>query len=297
MVVRRRVIYFNPRSPHGERQTHSSPPAFRKTFQPTLPARGATIRNWRKPADSLFQPTLPARGATYTFSMFRPPAHISTHAPRTGSDVSFRAPACGCDISTHAPRTGSDAAFQGSAGQGLISTHAPRTGSDVPDGGVAVRRGAISTHAPRTGSDPMVVTAPHPARFQPTLPARGATATTRRERSEIWYFNPRSPHGERRQRRHVYGRESAFQPTLPARGATANGWTHAGYFKISTHAPRTGSDGEVSDLGIVHVISTHAPRTGSDAMLGNMCRESTLFQPTLPARGATYRGQRTKQSK
>ena len=201
----------------------------------------------------------------------------------------------------------------------MISTHAPRTGSDVPDGGVAVRRGAISTHAPRTGSDPMVVTAPHPARFQPTLPARGATATTRRERSEIWYFNPRSPHGERRyqvtcsrcsayfnprsphgerrQRRHVYGRESAFQPTLPARGATANGWTHAGYFKISTHAPRTGSDGEVSDLGIVHVISTHAPRTGSDAMLGNMCRESTLFQPTLPARGATYRGQRTKQSK
>ena len=79
---------------------------------------------------------------------------------------------------------------------------------------------------------------------------------------------------------------------------------------ISTHAPRTGSDvganqchpciayfnprsphGErhkapinsrLSDL-----ISTHAPRTGSDKYLAQMEHMQGLFQPTLPARGAT----------
>ena len=56
----------------------------------------------------------------------------------------------------------------------------------------------ISTHAPRTGSDffaPVVLDATE--RFQPTLPARGATKG-----------------GEGR------GKACKFQPTLPARGAT-----------------------------------------------------------------------------
>ena len=57
--------------------------------------------------------------------------------------------------------------------------------------------GAISTHAPRTGSDIYL------------CHARSPTA----------YFNPRSPHGERR-----------FIPKRQAESA------------ISTHAPRTGSD-------------------------------------------------------
>ena len=35
------------------------------------------------------------------------------------------------------------------------------------------------------------------------------------------------------------------------------------------------------------VISTHAPRTGSDATTGPMTGALTVFQPTLPARGAT----------
>ena len=84
----------------------------------------------------------------------------------------------------------------------------------------------------------MVVTAPHPARFQPTLPARGATATTRRERSEIWYFNPRSPHGERR---------SLHDRHLPR-------------MRISTHAPRTGSDGQRLDArGLLQDFNPRSP--------------------------------------
>ena len=57
--------YFNPRSPHGERPIlyTALPPIY--TFQPTLPARGAT-RSGLRVACLLypFQPTLPARGAT-----------------------------------------------------------------------------------------------------------------------------------------------------------------------------------------------------------------------------------------
>ena len=80
-------LNFNPRSPHGERRgavlqrnlprlisthaprTGSDMPvggfsAISSTFQPTLPARGATPNLICKHYISGFQPTLPARGAT-----------------------------------------------------------------------------------------------------------------------------------------------------------------------------------------------------------------------------------------
>ena len=57
-------------------------------------------------------------------------------------------------------------------------------------------------------------------------------------------FNPRSPHGERRDFGNCYSL----------------------YYAISTHAPRTGSDG--------YIMPRH--------------RYGVKFQPTLPARGATY---------
>ena len=57
--------YFNPRSPHGERQSAATASASSRTFQSTLPARGATFRVDAKAATMpTFQSTLPARGAT-----------------------------------------------------------------------------------------------------------------------------------------------------------------------------------------------------------------------------------------
>ena len=77
---------FNPRSPHGERQTGSE----------------------NHLRDTTFQSTLPARGATLSRSLCAEPCIISIHAPRTGSDCI--APTFGQApfISIHAPRTGSD---------------------------------------------------------------------------------------------------------------------------------------------------------------------------------------------
>ena len=167
---------FNPRSPHGERPMQRVAQTGVAVFQPTLPARGATL--------ALIH------------------VHTSKH------------------ISTHAPRTGSDAARPGGHFCCFISTHAPRTGSDVytPDSFAAMI--AISTHAPRTGSDtPSLPITRQSTAFQPTLPARGATLTAKKEESAVKisthaprtgsdhnfllsaagreYFNPRSPHGER----------------------------------------------------------------------------------------------------
>ena len=103
-------------------------------------------------------------------------------------------------------------------------------------------------------------------KFQPTLPARGATA----RRRHITETLPISTHAPRTGSDLAQGYQinpaTIFQPTLPARGATqAGGLARAVAGEISTHAPRTGSD--------------HTTLSGS------CCQP--LFQPTLPARGAT----------
>ena len=104
-----------------------------------------------------------------------------------------------------------------------------------------------------------------------------------------WYFNPRSPHGERRY-------------PLPCKNRAV---------PISIHAPRTGSDPRQSFLILAYfLISIHAPRTGSDCiyrlpsivqahfnprsphgerpgLVQGIATGDFSFQSTLPARGAT----------
>ena len=127
--------------------------------------------------------------------------------------------------------------------------------------------------------------------FQSTLPARGATHDLRRACAGCRHFNPRSPHGER-----------------PAKKPRAKKER-----PISIHAPRTGSDPRPQDPAKqLCPISIHAPRTGSD--LFQLCIlpdqknfnprsphgerplelaakiHRSIFQSTLPARGATFGG-------
>ena len=173
-------------------------------------------------------------------------------------------------------------------GHEKISIHAPRTGSDLCYERPAITDW-ISIHAPRTGSDAT-------AHLLEVCPCD---------------FNPRSPHGERRQRLHLCRTIHRFQSTLPARGATPRAWRSC--FNrpdfnprsphgerqshdarriredgISIHAPRTGSDdGTHPRRGHHERISIHAPRTGSDAKRMTSVIATTRFQSTLPARGAT----------
>ena len=113
------------------------------------------------------------------------------------------------------------------------------------------------------------------------------------------HFNPRSPHGERPEGFPVRGGVRVFQPTLPARGATPTSSQSSAAAKISTHAPRTGSDSaacshrrNIIDFNPrsphgerprcrhenrqADLISTHAPRTGSDNLRVVSCHSANI---------------------
>ena len=81
------LLYFNPRSPRGERLDEVLPGDTFEIFQSTLPAGGATsrLKSCEEASDC-----------------------ISIHAPRGGSDLPFRAYCLIWNISIHAPRGGSD---------------------------------------------------------------------------------------------------------------------------------------------------------------------------------------------
>ena len=192
--------YFNPRSPHGERRVPGLCGQDALDFNPRSPHGERRDRGGRRP-----------RGVG-----------ISIHAPRTGSDETFHSAGRSTAPfqSTLPARGATNAVLRLRILRHVISIHAPRTGSDArtatmkcntlyfnprsPHGerhdGTDKRLmdELISIHAPRTGSD------------KHGLPLD----------IHAKYFNPRSPHGER--------------PGLQVpRHRRCN---------ISIHAPRTGSD-------------------------------------------------------
>ena len=165
------------------------------------PRTGSDLRaEWAKAAESLFQSTLPARGATFHNEFGFPVAQFQSTLPARGATcLQWK-----------------------QSGRSCISIHAPRTGSDVPEAHKKTRNQRISIHAPRTGSDgrrsrvpeahknfnprsphgerllAFCDFSPAQARFQSTLPARGATRGLFIGMRTQDDFNPRSPHGERR---------------------------------------------------------------------------------------------------
>ena len=79
-------MYFNPRSPCGERLMLSASAAPNPLFQSALPLRGATLARPKPRTSRLFQSALPLRGAT----LYKVPnsswIFISIRAPLAGSD-------------------------------------------------------------------------------------------------------------------------------------------------------------------------------------------------------------------
>ena len=237
---------FNPRSPHGERHCTAPGHPAEGTFQPTLPARGATRFQIKpgNPAEN-FNPRSPHGERHRHKPDGRPPRHISTHAPRTGSDLPPRSGGCsGRYFNPRSPH-GERPCIVVISRIGIpISTHAPRTGSDMrklPEFlHLCNNFNPRSPHGERHQNPFMANCCDY--KFQPTLPARGATVCVSCIAINKRYFNPRSPHGERRGVCDLLVAHAVFQPTLPARGATrAHQLTPRNHF-ISTHAPRTGSD-------------------------------------------------------
>ena len=217
----------NPISTHAPRTGSDSDtrwntlPAYR--FQPTLPARGATITETgakynsyisthapRTGSDAVnfdgsmgitpFQPTLPARGATRAdFFQCRRSSNFNPRSPHGERPSPSAELESGCTHfnprSPHGERQNDDFLCPPSE---LISTHAPRTGSDRFHGG----QDCAECH------------------FNPRSPHGERQVGLQSVRSWAGNFNPRSPHGERR---------------YPH-------WYKPFRLPISTHAPRTGSD-------------------------------------------------------
>ena len=103
-------------------------------------------------------------------------------------------------------------------------------------------------------------------------------------------FNPRSPHGERRDASTTSISGCYFNPRSP-HGERHRCFTFCNSKVISIHAPRTGSDGRSDAKSCTKGnISIHAPRTGSDIGYRRSQVIVTPFQSTLPARGATTGG-------
>ena len=171
-------------------------------------------------------------------------ALISIHAPRVGSDTtafnSFKTEV----ISIHAPRVGSDGQVPGHGHQGRnISIHAPRVGSDNSIQRSVRKDALISIHAPRVGSDRKSLYGKiRTHTFQSTLPVWGATSFGPACLQNFFYFNPRSPCGERPGKYILQLPGFRFQSTLPVWGATIISKYLEGRDGISIHAPRVGSD-------------------------------------------------------
>ena len=191
----------------------------------------------------------------------------------------------------------------------LISIHAPRTGSDSSWGSICAATGHFNPRSPH-GERPT----PKGGRqiflaFQSTLPARGATViatafafapnisihaprTGSDMRRPAWrtcqsYFNPRSPHGERRE---TYTRRKSrlyFNPRSPHGERLAIPRVQAFQSDISIHAPRTGSDPasrfQSYRSAYFNPRSPHGERRQSHGFR----HFRAIFQSTLPARGAT----------
>ena len=190
-------MYFNPRSPCGERPLGQSLWPGEVHFNPRSPC--GERRRWccRQHSLTSFQSTLPVWGATALRAHRFRAVQISIHAPRVGSDRRWppslcvlrdfnpRSP-CGerqgkrhpiklyCVFQSTLPVWGATPLHRFWISFIVISIHAPRVGSDRM-GGLRYADRQISIHAPRVGSDM--------ARLQ----------SKRRKK----YFNPRSPCGER----------------------------------------------------------------------------------------------------
>ena len=77
---------FNPRSPHGERQSIMASWSWYANFNPRSPHGERLVLRLGVPSYIAFQSTLPARGATAKAAVVSRASMISIHAPRTGSD-------------------------------------------------------------------------------------------------------------------------------------------------------------------------------------------------------------------
>ena len=171
-------IYFNTRSPHGERQAQHRPVRTVLEISTHAPRTGSDPGVCIPPV--IFWNFYPRSPHGERRSRLRLAARAARHFnPRSphGERLRLLFAVAGRDISTHAPRTGSD-------------------WSSLPC--VAQSQSKFQPTLPARGATPEAAYSRRAdCSFQPTLPARGATKKSTPVIRQLSHFNPRSPHGER----------------------------------------------------------------------------------------------------
>ena len=167
---------------------------------------------------------------------------ISTLAPREGSDGG--AMDCPLGSSKFQPSLPARGATPGAAfylPEGRFQPSLPARGATKAVPALHCPEG-ISTLAPREGSDPAETPEEKLTRISTLAPREGSDAADMLRTAAGRYFNPRSPRGERPAGTQGCISAMGFQPSLPARGATLSHKQVSIVIKISTLAPREGSD-------------------------------------------------------
>ena len=262
LVMFSTFIYFNPRSPRGERlcllrrllrrraiSIHAprvgsdSPLRIRrftwsKNFNPRSPRGERHVTDDAGLIRGEFQSTLPAWGATMAQEAAEREMVFQSTLPAWGATRAACWSADSCSISIHAPRVGSDTGGEPGGGSGdIFQSTLPAWGATSAPSPCGCSN-AISIHAPRVGSDGWRVW-----------------------REWIFrYFNPRSPRGERRQ---------------PRAGRRARR-------VISIHAPRVGSDTTAYVIGGYPAkFQSTLPAWGATSIVPS-ARSTLHFNPRSP---------------
>ena len=238
--------YFNPRSPCGERLRFLPPSVQRRTFQSTLPVWGATQILPFLFLLSKFQSTLPVWGATSRYPEGCRGIEISIHAPRVGSDsCAVEKPKPHCDFNPRSPCGERRCATSYNSMTMIFQSTLPVWGATWP---CAIQRSW--------------------ARFQSTLPVWGATCFRKRPR-RCYTISIHAPR---------VGSDLFQQP-------------HGVNLAISIHAPRVGSDPAPSRL-TSWAMPYFNPRSPCGERPARAPKAALLskFQSTLPVWGATATG-------
>ena len=303
------ALYFNPRSPHGERPPAKFPASTcTEDFNPRSPHGERPVAVWTiEPQDEHFNPRSSHGERPRCLLHGHRARAISIHAPRTGSDVP--AAVILADIrlfQSTLPARG--ATYQRPSSlrtSGYFNPRSPHGERRAPATSGRPREPFQSTLPARgaTGCSPgqmpgLIFQSTLPARgatrqrrrndggkqgFQSTLPARGATRGQQSAGLLVHYFNPRSPHGERPLQCFRLGQGRHFNPRSPHGERRFSRFLPRFAVIISIHAPRTGSDHPALRRASESLpISIHAPRTGSDDGSRRHFEKRGNFNPRSP---------------
>ena len=170
------AMYFNPRSPCGERRDLSHAADAQQSFQSTLPVWGATLLPFGRNPTRDVSIHAPRVGSDFGMDDLFDRYEVSIHAPRVGSDFSRRRrkrsvhsfnPRSPCgERPNHLSSCTTIGRFQSTlpvwgatetggkeAQEQYVSIHAPRVGSDGHIHSLSLSVKSVSIHAPRVGSD------------------------------------------------------------------------------------------------------------------------------------------------